>query len=183
MLGVFHGPGSVNPLVIKCKDAPKKPKDGKKFTACEKGSGKCKELNKLAAKGKLRRRSARNQKVARKAGNLAAKNCRADAVAALAAGTPASDFKDSFHAECAFNKWKNKPPPKFRGFGPDHTHEIQVAGVPSQSFESKVDVQQAQPGIGGQMKAYNKGNPKNTGVAPDCCDCVRTWRTANPRTR
>jgi hypothetical protein len=164
MMGATHGPGSANPLVIKCKNAPAKPKDGKKFTACEieEICAKCKEVNKQAKAGKLRRRSGIRQAQARKLGNAAAKNARATAnTAALGPG--------DFTATCAFNKFKQQGR-SLKNFDPDHRHEIQLGGHPTSPSNLKWMSAKPNRWMGGQLKKYNRGRPKHTGVAPDCCD-------------
>jgi len=83
-------------------------------------------------------------KAERKAGNKAAADCRKDAVKALAAGQPAESFRDQFHAECTFNKWKNSPPAQVRGVQPGPRARDSSGRFADQPQKFAVDVQQGE---------------------------------------
>jgi hypothetical protein len=169
MMGALHGPGSANPLVIKCTGAPAS--NPVKFTPCEieQICEKCKDINKQAKAKKLRRRSAASQKKARAKGNTAARKFKNDEVKALKTGAKTPDDIE-FTAQCAADEWKKAGADKeLKGFSADHVHEIQVGGCPTSPSNLRLMSSNANEWIGNAMSQYNKKKKKNTGVAPDCC--------------
>jgi hypothetical protein len=180
MAGVVHGPamarkGGKNPLIIKCKDAPKNPTPpNTKFGACEKHElcEKCADINRQAKAGKLKRRTAKNYVKNRRRGDAAAEDYREDFSMLLKSGTlKPDDFKDSFTHECQFKKWKNSgADPDFKAYDPDHIHEIQLSGHPSSPDNLRWMSAGANRWIGGRMSKFkSSGKNKHTGVKPDCC--------------
>ena len=179
MTGLVHGPamaraGGDNPLVIKCKDAPAKPKDDTKFDDCDKKQlcNKCADINRQAQAGKMRRRRS-SYEDARAEGNAAARTYRSDARRALKTGeTTVPNLRKNFTHKCAYDKWKNdnNADPDFKGFSPDHVHEIQVGGHPTSSSNLRWMSSRVNSWIGGEMSKFETtGSAKHTGVKPDCC--------------
>jgi len=176
MVGVIQAMrGGKNPLPIKCKNAPAS--SPVKFTPCELKQicAKCADINRQAKAGKLKRRSKAAQKRERKRGNSAAKKkCRRDGRALRTGAKTPDDLEKSFTHECQFDEWKNGgADPNFKTpteLSPDHIHEIQVGGHPTNPANLRWMSSRANEWIGGQMKHFKtSGKDKHTGVKPDCC--------------
>lgn len=179
LAGVIQSPGSPsdNLLEIKCKDAPAS--SSKKFDDCDKKQicAKCEEINAQAKDKKLKRRSPADQATQRRKGNAAAAAYRRTEGRKLREGKKSpEDFKTDFMHACAYQTWKNGgADPGFREpemLSPDHVHEIQVMGHPTDPANLKWMSSRANSWIGTTMKQFQgqESDTPHTGVKADCCD-------------
>jgi uncharacterized Zn-binding protein involved in type VI secretion len=162
--------GGAKPLEIKCADAPANPSDGKKFTKCEKEElcGKCSAINQQAKSnsgpyGGLKRIRESAYEVNRADGDS---KC-ASLNKAARGGKPADLGFHDVSAECEKELRDKAAESKYKGFSPDHVHEIQLGGHPTAASNLKWMSSGPNSWIGGQMKKYEPGT--HTGVKPDCC--------------
>lgn len=172
MTGVVQGPamaleGGDNPLEIKCKDAPKA-EGAKKFTKCEKEElcAKCASINEQAQAGKLKRRGKATYKKNRRKGDNKCKSLNR----AARKGKPADLGFCPMTPGCEKAMKAKAKKNDYKGFSPDHVHEIQLGGHPTSAKNLRWMSSNTNSWIGGQMKNFETRGPnKHTGVKPDCC--------------
>jgi hypothetical protein len=165
--------GGANPLPIPCASFTSKtgPQKGQGFTDCEKKQicAKCDELNKQAqTSGRLQRQSGAAQKSARKIGNRANGRLR-NAYAEFISATPADRQRgqigsNSWHP-CVGEEWNGDT--RMGGLEPDHVHEIQLGGSPSDFENYKWMSRRPNGWLGSTLHKYDPNT--HTGVKPDCC--------------
>lgn len=168
--------GGDNPLEIDCDDAPKDPKDGKKFTPCEKEEicAKCSSINEQAKAGKLKRRR-KTYKKARKKGD--AKNDQLNGFAER--GSPRHEDLGGFKhvsKKCEKELSKKAKNSNYKDFSPDHVQEVQLGGCPTSTQNLRWMSSKANSWIGSLLYRTKNtgfettGPDKHTGVRPNCCD-------------
>jgi len=160
--------GGDNPLPIACANAPAKP-GAKKFTKCEKEElcQKCADINQHAKAGKLKRLRKVTYDVNRADGDNRCKSLNR----AARGGNPAALGFSAISPECDAELRANAAKSSYKGFSPDHIHEIQLGGHPTASSNLRWMSSAPNSWIGGEMKKFNTTDPgKHTGVKPDCCD-------------
>jgi hypothetical protein len=158
-----------NPLEIKCADAPKKA-GSTKFTECEKEEicAKCASINQQAKSksgpyGGLKRIRQSAYEVNRSDGD----NTCASLNRAAREGKPADLGFCPVSPKCEAELREKAEKNNYKGFSPDHIHEIQLGGHPT--AESNLRWMSSAPNswIGGEMKKYDPAT--HTGVKPNCC--------------
>ncbi|MEZ5505803.1 MAG: PAAR-like domain-containing protein [Gammaproteobacteria bacterium] len=161
--------GGANPLEIKCEDAPAKP-GSTKFTKCEKEElcAKCASINQQANSnsgpyGGLKRIRQSAYEVNRADGDS---KC-ASLNRAARAGNPADLGFCPVSPECEKELKDKATANNYKGFSPDHIHEIQLGGHPTAASNLRWMSSAPNSWIGGQMKKYDPDT--HTGVKPDCC--------------
>jgi hypothetical protein len=165
-------PAPANPLKIDCENY-NGPNTGP-LTDCEKKQvcAKCDEVNRQAQSGVLKRNTKEEQKIARKAGNTAAGAFREVFTIVVQDKMYTEDMmRDHFAHDCAYEEWKAAgSDPTFRNpfYSPDHVHEIQLGGSPSDAANLKWTSKNANEYIGRSLKDYNPET--HDGVEANCCD-------------
>lgn len=167
--------GGANPLEIKCADAPKS--SDTKFTKCEKEEicRKCADINQQAKAGKLKRIHHASYEVNRADGDSKCKSLNA----AARQGKPADLGFSAITPECDKELRDKADENDYKGFSPDHIHEIQLGGHPTAAANLRWMSSKPNSWIGGEMKKYKApvdiwgkptGGESHTGVVADCCD-------------
>jgi len=148
--------------------------DGKPFTDCDKKQicAKCDEVNQQASAGKLKRRTPTDQAEARTEGDRATKKYRTSCAAAIKEGRMGpEEVKAKMYHQCAYDEWeKGGKDPGFRNpmMDPDHSHEVQLGGAPSDESNLKWMSSGANRWMGPVLQHYNP--EKHSGVKANCCD-------------
>lgn len=159
------------PLEIDCETGP--PKGYKAgFEDCQKEElcSKIAELNSLAKAGKLQRRTPADQKDKRKEGNKACRAHNYQARKGKAHAPALSGFMD-VSDDCKQKLKNDAEANDYRGYSPDHVHEIQVGGHPTDVTNLKWLSSNVNEWIGRKMADYKTDPPDaNTGVHGNCCD-------------
>ncbi len=160
--------GGSNPLKVECENAPKR-KGSPKLSKCEKEEicAKCAEINEQAkTPGSLDRPAPAVQVANRATGNALISKMNAEA----RAGNPPNIGFTPVSPDC-YEELKTKAKANnYSGFSPDHMHEIQLGGHPTDVKNLRWMSSKSNEWIGRTLKEYNKPPAKHTGVKPDCCD-------------
>jgi hypothetical protein len=161
-------------LEIKCDDKSRKDDGKRAFTPCEKNQicAKCTNVNQQAAEGKLQRRKPESNKKLKNKKKYAQKKQRDTIEAKIKAGTISEDeIKDSFAHPCAYDEWNDAGrDPHMTGYDPDHVHEVQLKGHPTNPENFKWMSADANQWMGNSPQLGSYKPRKHFGVCPTCCE-------------
>ena len=175
-MGHLQAPTPIAPaenlLEIKCADAPKQA-GSTKFTDCEKEEicAKCASVNaqakaKTGPYGGLKRIGPRAYAINRADGDSKCGSLNKAARAGKAADLGFCPVSPKCQKELRDQAEANN----YKGFSPDHIHEIQLGGHPSDHANLRWMSSRPNSWIGGALKEFKSDDPgRHTGVKPDCC--------------
>lgn len=174
LAGTFQLPAALagNPLEIKCANAPKA-EGSVKFSDCEKEElcAKCASVNAIAANPSgpysgLRRIRQSAYEVNRSDGDSKCASLNKAARAGKAADLGFCPVSD----ECQAELRSKAEASNYKGFSPDHIHEIQLGGHPTDHSNLRWMSSRPNSWIGGELKKFKTSDPgRHTGLKPDCC--------------